>query len=180
MSQGASADSISQEELSEGGRALRRKLHQTIGKLTQDLERFRQNTAIAAIMELLNSVYEYVDQEDHPQPELLEEVLKTMALLLSPFAPHFAEEMWESLGEKEHLTFAPWPQFDPELAREEGIKIVIQVNGKVRSRFSALPGISKEEMETLALEDEKTKAFIEGKAIRKVIVVPQKLVNIVV
>jgi leucyl-tRNA synthetase len=88
--------------------------------------------------------------------------------------------MWEILGQKEHLTFAPWPQFDPELAREEGIKIVIQVNGKVRSRFSALPGISKEEMETLALEDEKTKAFIEGKAIRKVIVVPQKLVNIVV
>lgn len=180
MSQDGSADSISQEELSERGRALRRKLHQTIGKLTHDLERFRQNTAIAAIMELLNSIYEYVDQEDHPQPALLEEVLKTMALLLSPFAPHFAEEMWESLGQKERLTFAPWPQFDPELAREEGIKIVIQVNGKVRSRFSALPGISKEEMETLALEDEKTKAFIEGKPIRKVIVVPQKLVNIVV
>ncbi len=180
ISQDGGADSISQEELSEGGRALRRKLHQTIGKVTNDLERFHQNTAIAAIMELLNSVYEYVDQEDNPQPELLEEVLKTMALLLSPFAPHFAEEMWESLGQKEHLTFVPWPQFDPELAREEGIKIVIQVNGKVRSRFSALPGISKEEMETLALEDEKTKAYIEGKTIRKVIVVPQKLVNIVV
>ena len=180
LSQGATSSPVCQEELSEPGRALRRKLHQTIGKVTNDLERIRQNTAIAAIMELLNAIYEYVDREDHPDPALLEEVLKTTALLLSPFAPHFAEEMWETLGQAERLTFATWPVFEPRLAREEGIKIVIQVNGKVRSRFSASPGISKEEMQSLALKDEKTQAYIAGKTIQKIIVVPQKLVNIVV
>ncbi len=176
----ATSSLVRPEELSEAGRALQRKLHQTIQKVTNDLERIRQNTAIAAIMELLNSIYEYADREDHPDPALLKEVLKTTALLISPFAPHFAEEMWETLGQAERLTFAPWPVFDPEFAQEEEVKIVIQVNGKVRSRFSALPGISKEEMQTLALDDEKTKAYIEGKTIRKIIVVPQKLVNIVV
>ncbi len=180
MSSDATSSLVRPEELSEAGRALQRKLHQTIRKVTNDLERIRQNTAIAAIMELLNSIYEYADREDHPDPALLKEVLKTTALLLSPFAPHFAEEMWETLGQAERLTFAPWPVFDPEFAQEEEVKIVIQVNGKVRSRVSALPGISKEEMQTLALEDEKTKAFIEGKTIQKIIVVPQKLVNIVV
>ncbi len=180
MSSDATSSLVRPEELSEAGRALQRKLHQTIRKVTNDLERIRQNTAIAAIMELLNSIYEYADREDHPDPALLKEVLKTTALLLSPFAPHFAEEMWETLGQAERLTFAPWPVFDPEFAQEEEVRIVIQVNGKVRSRVSALPGISKEEMETLALDDEKTKAYIAGKTIQKIIVVPQKLVNIVV
>ena len=167
-------------ELSERGRALRRKSHQTIRKVTHDLERMHQNTAIAAIMELLNSVYEYVDREEQREVGLLREVLEGMALLLSPFAPHFCEEMWEILGHSESITFTPWPTFDPEWAREEGIYIVVQVNGKVRSRFSASPGISKDEMQALALEDAKTKAHIEGKTIRKIIVVPDKLVNIVV
>ncbi|MFQ5928082.1 MAG: leucine--tRNA ligase [Acidobacteriota bacterium] len=179
ISDGDTGESVSQQELSQRGRALRRKLHQTIRKVTSDLERFHQNTAIAALMELLNSVYEYVDGEEPPKPVLLKEVLEAMALMLSPFAPHFAEEMWEILGHREHLTFVPWPTFDRCLAREEEIEIVVQVNGKIRSKFLASPGISKENMQALALEDEKTKAYIDGKAIRKIIVVPQKLVNIV-
>ena len=167
-------------ELSERGRALRRKSHQTIRKVTHDLERMHQNTAIAAIMELLNSIYEYVDREEQRELGLLREVLEVIALLLSPFAPHFCEEIWETLGHSEPITFAPWPAYDPEMAREEGVDIVVQVNGKVRSRLSASPGISRDEMQALALGDEKTKAYIEGKTIRKIIVVPDKLVNIVV
>ena len=179
--QGEARGSASGEkEPSERGRALRRKAHQTIRKVTHDLDRMHQNTAIAAIMELLNSVYEYVDREEEHESDLLREVLEAIALLLSPFAPHFSEEMWEILGHSEAITFSGWPTYDPELAREEGIYIVVQVNGKVRSRFSAAPGISKDEMQALALEDEKTKAYIEGKPVRKIIVVPDKLVNIVV
>lgn len=168
------------QELSERGRALRRKSHQTIRKVTHDLERMHQNTAIAAIMELLNAVYEYVDREEQPEAGLLKEVLEAIALVLSPFAPHFCEEIWESLGHADSITLTPWPTYDPEWAREEGISIVVQVNGKVRSRFPASPGISKDEMQALALGDAKAKAFIEGKTIRKIIVVPDKLVNIVV
>ncbi|MCH8819230.1 MAG: class I tRNA ligase family protein, partial [Acidobacteria bacterium] len=168
------------QELSERGRALRRKSHQTIRKVTHDLERMHQNTAIAAIMELLNAVYEYVDREEQPEAGLLKEVLEAIALVLSPFAPHFCEEIWESLGHADSITLTPWPTYDPEWAREEDISIVVQVNGKVRSRFPASPGISKDEMQALALGDVKAKAFIEGKTIRKIIVVPDKLVNIVV
>jgi leucyl-tRNA synthetase len=179
--QGETSDSASGDgELSERGRSLRRKTHQTIRKVTHDLERMHQNTAIAAIMELLNSVYEYVDREEEYETDLLREALEAIALLLSPFAPHFSEEMWETLGHSDAITFSGWPAYDPELAREEGIYVVVQVNGKMRSRFSAAPGISKDEMQALALEDEKTKAYIEGRPIRKVIVVPDKLVNIVV
>jgi len=169
-----------QEHQSED-RKLRRKLHQTTRKVTQDLERLHQNTAIAAIMELLNSVYEYVDSTD-PQPDLklLREVLETMALLVTPFAPHFAEEMRSLLGHKVRLRFASWPEFDPELAREEEIEVVIQVNGKVRAKIVTVPGISSDEMEKLALGDERIESYIAGKRRIKLVVVPGKLVNIVV
>ena len=147
--------------------------------MTHDLERFHQNTAIAAVMELLNTTSEYADRGQEPEPGLLREVLESIALLLSPFAPHYCEEMWEILGHSDQLTFVQWPTFDPDLAREEEIEIVVQVNGKTRSRFLASPGISKENMQKLALEDEKAKSHIDGKTIRKIIVVAEKLVNIV-
>ncbi|HXK61622.1 MAG TPA: class I tRNA ligase family protein, partial [Acidobacteriota bacterium] len=160
-------------------RALRRKLHQTIRKVTQDLERLHQNTAIAAIMELLNAAYEADDQGGVP-PETMRETLEGMTLLLHPFAPHFAEELWELLGQKETLWDSRWPAYDPDLAREETIEIVIQVNGKIRSRFSAPPEVTREEMEALALKDDKVKAALEGKTLVKVVVIPQRLVNVVV
>ncbi len=166
-------------EPSESARAVRRKLHQTIRKATHDLERIHQNTAVAAIMELLNSVYDYVEREE-PDPLLLREVFDNLTLLLSPFAPHFAEEMWEILGHKDSLTVTPWPDFDMELAREEEIEIVVQINGKVRSRFLASSQISEEDMKGRALEDEKAREYMEGKTVFKVVVVPRKLVNIVV
>jgi leucyl-tRNA synthetase len=166
-------------ELTEKERALRRKLHQTIRKVTQDLERLHQNTAIAAIMELLNATGEAEDGES-VRPEVMKETLENMVLLLHPFAPHFGEELWETMGHRQTLWDAAWPQFDPELAREESIEIVVQINGKIRSRFLASPDVSREEMETLALQDEKVAAALDGKRVVKVIVIPHRLVNIVI
>ena len=168
-----------QEGLSPRQRALQRKMHQTIRKVTDDLERLHQNTAIAAIMELLNSVYEYVN-EGKTDPAFLRSLVETMILLLSPFAPHVCEEIWEILGHEESLNFVSWPRYDAKLAQEEEIEIVVQISGKVRSRFLASVGISKEEMETAALKDEKVKSHLERKTIRKIVTIPGKLVNIVV
>jgi leucyl-tRNA synthetase len=171
--------SLEQEELTERARALRRKLHQTIRKVTEDLERVHQNTAVAAIMELLNSVYDYVDKET-ANPLVLREVLNQMTILLYPFSPHIAEEVWRMMGHQDLLVNASWPEFDSELASEEVIQIVVQVNGRVRSKFDAPVDISKEDLEKRALEDERILPHLEGKTVRKVIIVPGKLVNIVV
>ncbi len=168
-------------ELQPEDRKLRRKLHQTTRKVTQDLERLHQNTAIAAIMELLNSIYEYVDAtEPQPDLELIREALETIALLVAPFAPHFAEEMRSVLGHQSRLKAAAWPEFDPELAREEEIEVVVQVNGKVRAKIVTTPGISSDEMKKLALGDERVESHIAGKKMIKLVVVPEKLVSIVV
>ncbi len=163
----------------ERDKALRRKLHQTIRKVTHDLERFHQNTAIAAIMELLNAAYEAEDQGG-VGPETMRETLENFCLLLHPFSPHFAEELWERLGNNRTLWDAAWPKYDPDLAREEMIEIPIQINGKIRSRFSAPPDVSSEEMEALALKDDKVRAALDGKRLVKVVVIPQRLVNVVV
>jgi len=167
------------EKISDRSRALRRKLHQTIRKVTEDLDRVHQNTAIAAIMELLNSVYEYVDRET-PDPFVMKEVLDQMTLLLFPFSPHIAEEVWQMAGHQKAISSTSWPEFDSELAREEQIEIVVQVNGKVRARFNVPEDTSQKDLEKKALEDERIVCHLEGKKIRRVIVVPKKLVNVVV
>ncbi|HUV14158.1 MAG TPA: leucine--tRNA ligase, partial [Acidobacteriota bacterium] len=165
-------------ELTELGKQLLRKLHQSIRKVTEDIERVHQNTAVAAVMELSNTLHEYADREE-PDPALLCEVVSKMAVLLWPFTPHIADEIWEQLGHDETISAVSWPSFDAELAREEEIEIVIQVNGKVRSKFSAPLEISRDEMESRALADERVTALIGERTVRKVIVVPGKLVNIV-
>ncbi|MFQ5740679.1 MAG: leucine--tRNA ligase [Acidobacteriota bacterium] len=162
-----------------GDRSLLRKLHQTIQKVTRDLERFHQNTAVAAIMELFNSVSDYVAQS-HRNPVLVGEALQTMAKLLAPFAPHFAEEMWEQLGHQGSLSHQDWPEYDSNWTRKEEIQVVVQVNGRVRSRFSASPEISQPEMERLALGDERVQVHTAGRTIQRIVVVPGKLVNIVI
>jgi leucyl-tRNA synthetase len=168
------------EELSEASKKLLRKLHQTIKKVGDDLERIHQNTAIAAVMELLNSVTGYVN-EAAVEPALLKDVLEKVALLLAPFAPHFAEEVWERLGHAgTGVVQAGWPEYDAELAQEDQIEFVVQINGKVRSKITAAADVSRVEMETLAMADQKTQTLTAGKTIFKVIVVPGKLVNIVV
>jgi len=158
-------------------RALR-KLHQTIRKVTEDFDnRWHFNTSIAALMELINTLY---DEEAGLSAAALGQILPSLSLLLGPFAPYLAEELWEQLGRKGPVFRQPWPAYDEALAKEDAAEIVLQVNGKVRGRLSVAFGISEDELKKLALADPKVQPSIEGKQVVKVIVVPDKLVNIVV
>jgi leucyl-tRNA synthetase len=159
-------------------RKVLRKLHQTLRKITEDFEtRWHFNTCIASIMELVNQLYA---EEQNISAEAMPQILETMALMLAPFAPYLAQEMWEETGHEGPVFRHTWPAFDPELAKEDEAEIVIQVNGKLRARIAAAFGTPKEELEARALADDKVKAFIEGKQVVKIIFVPDKLVNIVV
>ncbi len=157
---------------------LLRKTHQTIKKVTDDIENFKFNTAIASIMELVNEIYRATNKT--LEMNVVEEAIKTVVILLSPFVPHIAEEMWERLGNKESVLKAGWPTYNPELIKEEAIVYIIQVNGKVRSKIQVPADIDKEELKQAVLDDEKIRPWIAGKPIKKFIVVPKKLVNIVV
>lgn len=153
-------------------RDLLRALHRTVQKVTEDLEEMRFNTAIAAMMEFTNLLM--------PLTIRPRSVLETFVLLLSPFAPHLAEELWEALGHRQSLAYEPWPKFDPELVKAEEIEVPIQVNGKIRSRIIVPAGTSEERLRELALADDRIQAFIGDKKIVKVIVPRGQLVNIVV
>jgi leucyl-tRNA synthetase len=158
-------------------RALR-KLHRTIHKMTDDFNnRWHFNTSIAALMELINTLAE---EEASLSRAALDQALPAMTLLLGPFAPYMAEELWEQLGRTGPVFKQPWPPFDESLEKEDAADVVLQVNGKVRGRISMPFGAPKDELERLALIDPKTQASISGKQVIKVIVVPDKLVNIVV
>jgi leucyl-tRNA synthetase len=155
-----------------------RKLHQTIRKISQDFEnRWHFNTSIAALMELYNEISALESELSGP---VLTEILTNFALLLGPFAPFIAEELWEQLGRTGTVFHQPWPTYDEELAREEGAEIVVQVNGKLRSRMAVPFGTAREELERQARADDKIQPFLKNKHVLKVIVVPDKLVNIVV
>jgi len=158
-------------------RALR-KLHQTIQKVTEDFNnRWHFNTSIAALMELLNTLN---DEEANLSRAALDQILPSVVLLIGPFAPYLAEELWEQLGRTGPVFRQPWPAFDEALAKEDAADVVLQVNGKVRGRLSVPFGIPQTEIEKLALADPKVQPFIMGKQVVKIIVVPDKLVNIVV
>jgi leucyl-tRNA synthetase len=164
------------------GDKLYRKTHLTIKKVTEDIEReFHFNTAISALMEMVNEMYDYtasgVAQDRLP---VLRSAIDVLTLLIAPFAPHFAEELWESLGNRESIANAPWPHYDPEAIVASEITVVVQVNGKVRSKLTLPPGASDKDIEAAALADPKVKEFSNGKSPRKVIVVQGKLVNVVV
>lgn len=158
---------------------LKRFIHETIKKVTEDLEGdFHFNTAISRIMELLNAVYQFNPQSDDDRL-LLKEAAQTMVLLLGPFVPHIAEELWEMLGHRESVFRAIWPTYDPQALVREEIEIVVQILGKVRSHIIVPVDAPQEEIEKKALADERIASLLSGKTVRKVIVVPKKLVNIV-
>jgi leucyl-tRNA synthetase len=170
---------------SERIKLLRRRTHQTIQKVTEDLERFQFNTAIAALMSFYNDLSR---DQALPQPAKDEaplyaaafsEAIKHLVLLLSPFAPHLTEALWETLGNPPTILDVPWPAYDPALVKGETVEVVVQVNGKVRNRFSAPAGLEDDVLRERALSDPKTERWIAGKTIKKVIVVKGKLVNIV-
>jgi len=159
-------------------RSALRKLHQTIRKVTEDFDRrWHFNTSIAALMELINTLHE---QEAGLSRAALDQILPSLILLLGPFAPYMAEELWEQLGRKGPVFRQPWPAYDEELAKEDAADVVLQVNGKVRGRIAVPFGAPQAELEKRALADPKTQPFVAGKQVVKVIVVPDKLVNIVV
>ncbi len=172
-------------DLSPEARQVQRKLHQTIKRVTDDFKgRWHFNTCIAAIMELVNELYGTEDVNARTAPgaipvPLLAEVQRSLVLLLAPFAPYLAHELWESLGERQDLLRAPWPKYDPQLAKEEEIEIPVQVNGKLRGRVLVPAEADQALVEQRALADEKIKAALAGKQVVKKIFVAGKLLNFV-
>jgi len=160
---------------------VRQKTHRTIRKVTEDIERFHFNTAISAVMELVNEIYvsEIKEKTDEAAIRVMREAVETVLVLLSPFVPHFSEELWHALGNSESIMTHPWPGYDPEMVAEEEILIVIQVNGKLRDRMTVPAAYGEEQVKEWALRSERIKGLLGGKPVRRVIFVPQKLVNIV-
>jgi len=162
----------------EADRKVLRKLHQTIRKITEDFEsRWHFNTSISSVMELVNDLYA---EEARLSGATVAEVLEKLTLLLGPFAPYLAQEIWEELGREGPVFRETWPAYDPELAKEDLAEIVVQVNGKLRSHISLPFGTPEDVLKARALEDPKIRPFTDGKQIVKVIAVPDRLVNIVV
>jgi leucyl-tRNA synthetase len=161
---------------------LRLKTHTTIKKVTSDIEeRFHFNTAISAIMELVNTIYQFdIAAAEGVALSVIKEAIEAVIVLLAPMAPHISEELWEHLGKQESIFTAPWPVHNPSAIVENEVVIVVQVNGKLRNRISVPVDATREETKERVLTDEATKKWTEGKEIKKVIVVPKKLVNIVV
>jgi leucyl-tRNA synthetase len=190
------------DTLNAGERALRRKTHDTIRRVTVDIEQRQQlNTAISAMMELVNELYAFsettvtgppgrakADEDVQHAGEMertetisvVREAVDALVLMLSPFAPHTSEEMWERLGLAGGLAAAAWPVFDADVAKADQIVIPVQVNGKVRGRLTVAAATSAAELERLALADSAIRTYIDGKTVRKVVVAPGRLVSIVV
>ncbi|MGB9833716.1 MAG: class I tRNA ligase family protein [bacterium] len=162
-------------------RALRAKMHQTIKRVTQDIEeRFRLNTAISAMMELFNDWSDYRKLPLEERNIALElEVLSTLCLLLAPFAPFISAELWERLGNKESVHRQPWPKWNENLLKEEKTTLVIQINGKLRDRILLEKGLDEEKVKEIVLSSERVQKFLQGKEIKQVIVVPDRIANIV-
>ena len=168
-------------DLSETEIKVRRKLHQTIKKVTIDLDEFRFNTAIAAIMELVNDIYIYQPLDKAPNNiALLSELLEAVVLLIPPIAPHVGEELWSRLGKTTSTYRSNWPTVDEKATIESVITVVLQVNGKVRDKMSAPAGTDTETLKSLALQHENVVEALAGNKPKTVIVVPGKLVNVVV
>ena len=174
-------DLVAFEEPDEASKKIRRATHQTIRSVTDDIERFGFNTYVSFLMKYANAMNDLMPKGEatRAQTLALSEAAETLILLLSPGAPHSADELWSDLG-KEGFTYdASWPTSEPSLAQEEAATIALQVNGKLRDTFTLAAGASKEELETTALARPKIAPFLEGVTVRKVIVVPGKLVNVV-
>ena len=174
-------------EMNDYQRRMRRRTHQIVRSITENFEeRLHLNTCISSLMELTNEIYLFdqaVDKNGEPTSAdvfVAREAIEALIRMIAPFTPHIAEELWESYGHAESLARARWPEYSDELARDEEIEVAVQVNGKLRSRLFVSPDVSREELERAALADEKVQAAAAGRDVAKVIVVPQKLVNVVV
>ena len=161
-------------------KAMRLVIHSTLKKVTADLsEKFGFNTAIAALMELINEMYKYKEL-DTKNDGIIREGIETIVTILAPFTPHIGEELWTMIGKEGSVFNISWPKYDESALVQDEVEVIVQVNGKLRDKISMDANIAREDMEKIALESEKVKAAIEGKNVVKVIAVPKKLVNIVV
>jgi leucyl-tRNA synthetase len=182
----ASPASFGSDALSPAERQLRRKTHDTIRRVTIDVEqRIHLNTAVSALMELVNDLYAYGDTLTSGQVRVearavLREAVEALVVMLSPFAPHTAEELWEMLGHSEGLTKTPWPSFDEQVAKPDEIVIPVQVNGKLRSRLTVPAETSESDLRERALADPAVRAYTDGKTVKSVIVAKGRLINVVV
>jgi len=166
--------------LSSEQRELRMKVHKAVAKVTDDIgRRYTFNTAIAAIMELMNSLTKFEDTSEQGLA-VMQESLEMMVLVMSPIIPHITHTLWQALGHDEHIVNHAWPQYDPDALVQDEIQMIVQVNGKLRGKIMVANEASKDDTEKMALEDENVQRFIDGKNVVKVIVVPNRLVNIVV
>src|SRR5258706_17322 len=165
-------------------RAIRRKTHDTIRRVTADIEQRQQlNTAVSAMMELVNDLYafsESADRKRHETLEVVREAIEALVLMLSPFAPHMAEELWEMLGHRDGLRAARWPEFSADVAKAEEIVVPVQINGKVRSRLTVPAETSEQELGRMALSDPAVLVHTTGKTVKKVVVAKGRLVSLVV
>lgn len=169
------------ETMSAADKEIRRVSHFTVKKVTEDINlRFNFNTAISSIMELVNALYLYRDKNPERNSAVEAEAVNNLIVLLAPFAPHIAEELWQAVGGQDSVHKQPWPKYDEAALVQDELEIVVQINGKVKDRLTVPADMGKEEMEKFALEQDKIKALIDGKTIVKVVGVPKKLVNIVV
>ena len=185
------------DDCSEQERALRRKTHETIRRVTVDIEeRMHLNTAVSSLMELVNELYAFSDTTAHGAPargeppvgrveraqtlSVLREAIDALVIMISPFAPHSAEELWQVLGHETGLSEASWPAFDPEVARAEEVVVPVQINGKVRARLKVRAGLSEQELQDIALADGAVRAHTDGRTVRKIVVGKGPLVSVVV
>jgi len=184
---GATGGLINQNDLHGHQRKLRRRTHQIVRSVTENFEeRLHLNTCISSLMELTNEIYAFDQAVEKTaaagerDTDVAREAFLALIPMLAPFAPHIAEELWESFGHSESVSRAQWPEFSAEIAREEEIEVAVQVNGKLRSRIFAGADASDDELREAALADDKIKAATDGRDVAKVIVIPGKLVNVVV
>jgi leucyl-tRNA synthetase len=177
---GGSTRVLDKATLTEEQKVVRRQVHQTLQKVTHDMGvRIIFNTAIAANMELVNTLSKFTDDSDNAKA-IRQEALEFIVLMLAPIVPHICHQLWQDLGHTEALVGASWPAVDESALAQDTIDLMVQVNGKLRSKISVSADASSEVIQAMALNDETTLRFIDGQAIKKVIVVPNKLVNIVI
>jgi leucyl-tRNA synthetase len=176
------------DSLTADDRDIRYMVHKTLRKVTEDIERFSLNTAIAAIMELVNALYKYNDSKDK-NAVVMSEAIIALVLMLAPFAPFLCEDLWQMIGnpgseedssKHSSVHLQQWPKYNPELAKAEEVTLVVQINGKVRDKITVTAGLPDDDLKAVALASERTKTFVEGKEIKNIFIVPGKLVNIVV
>jgi leucyl-tRNA synthetase len=162
-------------------RQLIQRTHKTIKKVSDDIDRFHLNTAIASIMELVNGLYKYLEKEraDARSLGFLKGALETVLMLLFPFVPHIMNELWVLLGNDGSSLGTEWPQYDPEYIKEEKVMIAVQVNGKLRDTCEMDRDTEEAQMKEIVFNLEKVTKYTEGKEIKKVIIIPNKLINIV-